>query len=235
MRKVGAEEVLSVIEASPSVNGAVVRLRDLLNIDHLTYHLAPVDAGMGAPFVKSTYSEHWLHRYLLRGYIRVDPVVQEGFRSQLPFFWSELPLSPQAADLMKDALAFGLGGSGYSVPVVDKHVRRALVSLNSSMAADSWAEFIQANRPAIIEGANRLHRMAIAELFGGHDPLPRLSPREIEILHWFAKGKDHKDIGMIMNMSHHTVRAYMRSARHRLDCSSVAQAVAKATRLGLLK
>ncbi len=235
MRTIDGGEVMNVVEAAPSVLAAVIYVRDLLGIEHLTYHLAPIDAAMGAPFVKSTYPDRWLSRYLVREYVRVDPVVREGFQRQLPFFWSELTLNPQAADLMADAIAFGLGTSGYSVPVVDKRVRRALVSLNSAMGPEVWNAFVETNRHIIIEVANRLHRKAIVEIFGDLDPMPRLAPREIEVLRWTAKGKDYRDIGVLLGLSPYTVRAHLRSARYKLNCSTIAQAIARAFQLGLLR
>jgi DNA-binding CsgD family transcriptional regulator len=229
------EGALEAVDKASSVLDAIYAVRDFYRIDHATYHLAPIDAGMDAPYVKSTYSDHWLSRYLIRGYVRVDPVVREGFQRQLPFFWSDLPLSEDARDLMADAFLHGLGASGYSIPVVDKHVRRALFSLNSTMDEESWRVLIERNRSGLLEVASKIHRKAIADLFGNADPVPRLAPREIEVLHWAAEGKDYKAIATLLNVSAFTVRSHLRSLRYKLDCANLTQAVAKATKLGLLK
>lgn len=48
-----------------------------------------------------------------------------------------------------------------------------------------------------------------------------LSPRELECLHWAALGKDYKDIAMILEISEHTTRSYLKSARVKLGCAMI--------------
>ena len=61
-----------------------------------------------------------------------------------------------------------------------------------------------------------------------------LTTRELECLRWIARGKDAKEIAIILNISPHTVRDYLKSVHYKLDCVTSAQAVSKAVRLGLL-
>jgi DNA-binding CsgD family transcriptional regulator len=218
-----------------SVEKAVVLIRDNYGLDHATYHHARIIGDIDAPYVKSTYPAQWLARYLLRGYLHVDPVVREGFSRQLPFDWRELTMTRDAHDLMLDALAHGLGGFGYSIPLVDKQVRRALFSINSGMPADEWDTFIKRHARGLAELAARIHRMAISELYGGRDPVPQLGPRELECLTWAARGKDYKAIAQILSISENTVRDYLKTARLRLDGATIAQAVAKAIKLQLIR
>ena len=177
-----------------SVEEAVISVRDNYHLDYVTYHHARIIGDIDAPYVKSTYPAQWLARYLLRGYLHVDPVVREGFSRQLPFDWRELTLAPDARELMSDAAAHGLGGNGYSIPLVDKQVRRALFSINSSMPADEWEAFLARHAGDLAELATRIHRMAVYELYGESDPVPQLGPRELQCLTWAARGKDYKAI-----------------------------------------
>jgi DNA-binding CsgD family transcriptional regulator len=48
-------------------------------------------------------------------------------------------------------------------------------------------------------------------------------------------GKDAGEVATILGLSTHTARDYLKSARHKLDAVSSAQAVTTAVRLGLLK
>jgi DNA-binding CsgD family transcriptional regulator len=146
-----------------------------------------------------------------------------------------LQLTPDARELMVDALAHGLGGNGYSIPVVDKQVRRALFSVNSGMPAQEWDAFVALHAGALADLATRIHRMAVTELYGDSDPLPQLGPREIQCLTWAARGKDYKAIAQILAISENTVRDYLKTARLRLDGATIAQAVAKAIRLQLIR
>ncbi|TNF63372.1 MAG: hypothetical protein EP307_05180, partial [Rhodobacteraceae bacterium] len=47
-------------------------------------------------------------------------------------------------------------------------------------------------------------------------------------------GKSHAEIAVILGLSPHTVRGYLKTLRQQLDCVSQAQAVTQATRLRLL-
>jgi LuxR family transcriptional regulator, quorum-sensing system regulator CinR len=226
---------LEAVSESSTVEEAVVAVRDIYNLDNATYHLAQVaSSDVDGPYVKSTYPAEWLTRYLLQGYVRVDPVVKAGFSRQLPFDWRELTLTADAAELMAEAQRFGLGGNGYSIPLVDKLARRALFSLNSKMPGDAWSLFISENATTLAEIAHKIHRKAIAELYGAKDPLPSLGPRELECLAWTAQGKETKDIAEILGISEHTVTGYLKAARYKLDCSNIAGTVAKAIRLRLI-
>lgn len=222
-----------------SVQEAITAFRDTYErIGHATYHHAQtlqIDLDVDAPFVRTTYPDGWIARYLLNGYVKVDPIVREGLSRGLPFYWSELEASRASADLFDDFQEFGFSPQGYSIPIVDKTGRRALLSLNASLHASDWAEYVLEHQRDWMELAHIIHRRAIIELYGKRDPVPQMSPRELETLYWIGQGKDAADIALILKISEFTVRTYMRSVRFKLDCSNLPQAVAKAGKLRLIK
>jgi DNA-binding CsgD family transcriptional regulator len=55
-----------------------------------------------------------------------------------------------------------------------------------------------------------------------------LSPRERECLKWAACGRTLKEIAMILDLSHSSVRIYLDMARRKLDAVNLTQAVAVA-------
>lgn len=65
-------------------------------------------------------------------------------------------------------------------------------------------------------------------------PRDRLSARELECLRWTAAGKSSEEIGIILNISSHTVVSYLKSAMRKLDAVNRMQAIARACRLRLL-
>jgi len=81
--------------------------------------------------------------------------------------------------------------------------------------------------------ARDLHLKAVAESSIGVDA-QSLSPREKECLQWTADGKTYSEIAIILNLSEHTVRSYLKVVRLKLDSVSLAQAVARASNLGLI-
>lgn len=227
-------QAYAIVENTPQIQDMVVALRDLLKIDHVVYHSSKLGASPSVdPYIRLTYPAAWIARYLQMNYVDLDPVLREGFRRTLPFDWSELEIkTAKEAEFLTDALAHGVGPRGYSIPVRSKQGHRGLFSISSSKSEQDWADFLKTAQPTLIEIANRLHRRVIAEIFGEHRP--HLTDRELECLRWIAAGKDASEIAVILNISSHTTRDYLKSARYKLDCVTSAQAVSKAVVLGLL-
>lgn len=61
-----------------------------------------------------------------------------------------------------------------------------------------------------------------------------LSKREVECLRWAAIGKTDKEVGMIISLSHATVRYHIHRAGEKLDSVNRAQTIFKAGQLGYL-
>lgn len=210
-------------------------MQDHYGLSNVTYHLAQTIVGkIDSPFVRTTYPDQWVARYLLKGYVGVDPVIREGFARSLPFDWSEIDTSSSDEPFLSDAAGHGIGNRGYSIPITDKAKRRALVSVNSTLPEFRWRSLAARCVDEWVELAQLIHRIAIAELYGERDPVPALSRREIECLHWTALGKDHRDIALILSLSEHTVRDYTKSARLKLGCATLSAAVTRANYLRII-
>lgn len=226
-------DVTAVVARMESAEEAVVFLRDALGLNHVTYHMA-WNRSTVVPFIRSTYPPQWVAQYVLRGYVNVDPVVRKGFAAIQPFAWHELTLDAHEQTFMAEARAQGVGDQGYSIPIVDRLSRHALLTLTSSTTRDDWSEFIYAASPSLVRIAHLIHHKAIEELLATFQPLPALAPREAECLLWTARGKEAKVIAAILDLSEYTVRSYLRTARRKLECKTLSQAVAKAIQSGLI-
>ena len=230
-------EAFSVIDDTPEIEAVIGKLRDLLHIDHVVYHSSKLGANPSdpqrGPYIRLTYPASWTLRYLQMGYADVDPVLREVFRRTLPFDWSELTIESEAeASFLADAASHGIGPHGFSIPVVSKHGHRGHFGVSFSRSEGEWSNFLATSRSTLIEIANRLHRRVILEVF--REDGPPLTTRELECLRWAALGKSTCEIGVILHISAHTARDYLKSARYKLDCVSSAQAIGKAVQLGLL-
>jgi LuxR family transcriptional regulator, quorum-sensing system regulator CinR len=230
-------EAFQIIEGAPETSVAVAKLRDLLTVDHVLYHsskfgAAPSDPQRG-PYIRLTYPASWIQRYLQMGYAEVDPVLREAFKRTLPFSWNQLTIESAAeASFMADAVAHGVGPHGFSIPVLTKHGHRAHFAVSFSRSEQEWSNYLDTTRSTLIEIANRLHRRVMVEVFGEEGP--RLTARELECLRWVALGKSTNEIAVILSISPHTTRDYLKSVHYKLDCVTSAQAASKAVRLGLL-
>jgi DNA-binding CsgD family transcriptional regulator len=61
-----------------------------------------------------------------------------------------------------------------------------------------------------------------------------LSPREMEVLTWAAKGKTCSETGQILGISHGSIHSHMNSLKAKMIAANVAHAVALGYELGLI-
>ena len=230
-----AELVLRVID-SPKVYNAVLLLRDTCGYDHVTYHMAfRTNTPSDLPYIQSTYSMDWMIHYMQNQFINIDPVLANGFSRSKPFFWSDLDEDNTKAQksFFEDAAKYGIGPSGYTIPLSDRHQRRANFTVTSTMDEADWRAKITGEAELLEQIAGILHRKALEEVYGD-DSGPVLAPRELECLNWTAQGKDSATVAIILGISEHTVRDYLKAARHKLGCSNITQAVHEATKRRLI-
>lgn len=62
----------------------------------------------------------------------------------------------------------------------------------------------------------------------------RLSPREVDILTWIARGKTRSEIAAILSLSEGSIKTYTERVRQKLNASNTAQAVGIALTLELI-
>jgi two-component system nitrate/nitrite response regulator NarL len=123
------------------------------------------------------------------------------------------------SELVYDAIA--AGARGYLLKDVD---RRTICDAITAVARGKTVF-----SPDIHEGIAeqiRAHR---------HDPRPRLSPREREILTLAAEGRSGPEIARLLFLSPSTVKTHLANIYDKLDVSDRAAAVAKALREGVLQ
>lgn len=229
----------SLIERLESAEGlddlqvAVEELRDRLGVDHIVYHW--VNAN-GEQYGCGTYDIEWVNRYLEKGYLRVDPVVQGCYQRFHPVDWKRLDWSSKSARaFIQDAVAHGLGSQGYSIPIRGPNGQFAMFSINHSCTDEEWQEFTQRNRRDLILLAHFFNQKAL-EFEPGRTPEPAqpLSPREMEAMTLLAVGYSRAQAAETLSISEHTLRVYVESARHKLGAMNTTHAVARALSRGVI-
>ena len=207
-----ADLILKVIDEQ-DIKTALEIVCDIGQYQNVVYHLAfRTNSPFDMPFLKSTYPFSWLGRYLEKQYHEIDPVVNQGFQRDEPFFWSELKIESEAhKEFFKDAYEQGAGRSGFSIPLVDKSQRKAMFTVTSNLTDKYWRTKIETERANLAQIGDILHRKAILHVYGSSDG-PSLAPREIECLYWTAQGKDVLTVAEILHISEHTVRDYLKTA-----------------------
>jgi len=89
---------------------------------------------------------------------------------------------------------------------------------------------------AVLEAASA-HHIPVRGLVRGAEPLvdlPRLSPREVDVMRLAAQGYSAKRTALALGISPHSVRVHLALARRRLKARNTAEAVAIALTRGLL-
>ncbi len=230
------ERLLGFLQAAATpedLQSATEKSRALFRVRHVVYHWVNSE---GERFGAGTYSEAWVDRYLAQDYLRMDPVIFGCFQRFTPVNWKDLDWSSKPArSMLRDALEHGLGNQGYSVPVRGPNGQFALFTLNDEADDDLWARFIATHGRGLMILAHEFNRKALEFELGAAAPtVPSLSPRELAAMRALALGRSRAQAAADLEISEHTLRVYIESARHKLGALNTTHAVARALSSGLI-
>ncbi|MBF0325595.1 MAG: LuxR family transcriptional regulator [Alphaproteobacteria bacterium] len=194
-----------------------------------TYHL--YRPGVGSLVYIGDWQPEWLQRYEDKGYIDIDPVVEQLLRTVTPFLWTDTVLTREVNApervVLNEARAFSMK-AGAEIPVHEPGLGCATFSLFSASEAtftEAWSQ----HRHNMHIFALYFHQryVNLLELDGTEQP-PPLSKRERECLAWTSRGKTAWEIGEILHISERTVKVYLDTATRKLGSFSKHHAVVKA-------
>jgi DNA-binding CsgD family transcriptional regulator len=211
----------------------ITDLRDHYRIAHLVYHWVNSN---GEQYGVGTYPRAWAEHYVAKGYLRIDPVIQGCFQKFHPVEWKRLDWSGKPArDFLTEARTFGIGNQGYSIPLRGPAGQFALFTANNTCSDEAWRQFCETNVRSLIMVAHYFNYKAL-EFEKHEDDAARkpLSPRETDALTFLALGYSRAQIADMLDISEHTLRVYIESARFKLGAMNSTQAVARALTLGLI-
>jgi len=224
---------LAQADALDDLQGLIVGLRDVLGIDHVVYHWVSAD---GEQYGFGTYDPKWAQRYVDQEYLRIDPVILGCFQRFHPVDWKRLDWGSRAARAFRqDAIEYGVGNQGFSVPIRGPNGQFALFTVSHTTTDDEWATFTMSTQRDLILISHYLNQRAL-ELEKGRKPEPvrALSPRETDALTFLAMGYNRGQVSEMLSISEHTLRAYIESARFKLGALNTTHAVARALSEGLI-
>ncbi len=230
------ETLLSFLQRADTLEAfqaATELTRDHYGVSHAIYHWVN---SRGERFGAGTYSSEWVDRYLEMDYLRMDPVIFGCFQRFTPVSWKELDWSSKPArEMWRDALRFGVGNQGYSVPVRGPNGQFAVFTLNDTAEDADWAAFIEKHGRELVVLAHEFNKKALLfEEFEGPNVQPNLSPRELDAIRCLAQGMSRSQAAQALQISEHTLRVYIESARHKLGALNTTHAVARALSSGLV-
>lgn len=230
------DHILEGLEQAATFDGlqkASEALRAYYDLAHVVYHW--VDSA-GDQYGCGTYSAAWQQRYLEQNYLRTDPVISGCYKRFHPVDWKRLDWSSKAARaLLREAIEFGVGNQGFTVPIRGPNGQFALFTVNNSCCDARWQEFTEKSRRDLILIAHYFNQKAL-ELEPGRTPetAQALSPREIDAMTLLAIGYNRAQVADTLSISEHTLRVYIESARFKLGALNTTHAVARALSRGLI-
>lgn len=190
------------------------------------------DSSLGA----STYNPEWGARYIEQDYHKIDPVVAGAARSFIPLNWKNLDWADkQRRQILREAIDFGIGNQGYTVPIHGPDGQFAIFVINSTCSDDEWERIVGSQRSAILVISHFFHQkvLEITKVFG-EQPAVKLSARETDVLTSLALGKNRSQAAYDLKISENTLRVYVDSARHKLGALNLPHAIAIGLKKGLI-
>ena len=230
------DTILEALEGASELSGlqtAIEQLRDHFKVDHMVYHWV---SGAGDQYGCGTYSPEWVQRYLQKEYLRIDPVIQGCYQRFHPVDWKRLDWSTKAARaFQQEAIEYGVGNQGFSVPVRGPNGQFALYTVSHNCDDEAWAVFTEDHRRDLILIAHYFNQKALDfEPDRKPEQAQALSPREIDAITLLAMGYSRAQVAETLTISEHTLRVYIESARFKLGAMNTVHAVARALSRGLI-
>lgn len=232
----GLDSFLDLLQRATTLEDlyrATEDLRDRYGVRHVVYHWVN---SIGERYGAGTYTTEWVDRYLECDYLMIDPVILGCYSRFHPVDWKELDWSSrQARAFFEDACRYGLGNQGLSIPLHGPKGQFALFTVNDTCSDDEWDGFKNANLRDLILIAHDFNKKAL-EFEQWTDPAPSaaLSPRELGAMSLLAKGMSRAQAAQELQISEHTLRVYIETARHKLGALNTTHAVARALSAGLI-
>ena len=163
-----------------------------------------------------------------------DPLPAIGLRIGRAFRWSQLPddmvLTPTETKYLQSLEQWGME-DGIGITAYGSAARVGFVGLGKPLQPDG----IETANMELLRIAAQASYLRYCELMVlDVDPVPRLSNRELDVLHWMAQGRSNPAIARELGLSHETVDTYIRRLFAKLNVSDRTSAVVKGVSRGLV-
>lgn len=228
-------ELIDSVSTKSEIQSTIKNIRNTYGLKTVAYfgkNIIPHKPD--EPYLAVTYSTDWIDHYLARNFREIDPVLAQGFKQTLPIDWSKFDLSSKPVkDFFGEAKEFGVGGNGFTIPVRSHNGTSGLFTVTDDGDPKKWALKLHDLKRDFVVISLHVHEM-VCRTEGISSPVVKLGRREMECLKWASSGKTAFETSVILNISERTVRAYLDTARHKLNATNVTHAVTRAISTGLI-
>ncbi|AGF77635.1 HTH domain-containing DNA-binding protein [Desulfocapsa sulfexigens DSM 10523] len=208
----------------------ISKVENLLQYGHIVFLSSQKDFPSSLPSIQEinvSYPIEWTNIYRTQNYTAVDPIISSGETGLL--FWKDIyDRTPPDQDFYSQAQSFGLT-NGFS-HIISTPKIFGLMSVAGNELVDS-----SRSRTIINYLAPHFHQL-VQHLIKkqARESMPKITPREREVLIWAMEGKSNWEISVILGISQESIKGHISKILNKLDASNRAHAVAIAMQANLL-
>jgi LuxR family transcriptional regulator, quorum-sensing system regulator LasR len=217
--------------------GEIARLAEGWGFDQVLLGMLPRPGfRFEGAYIRSNYAPTWRRTYDTEGLVHIDPTVEHCATRSQPLIWSPdiFTTDPQQS-MYEEACSHGLR-AGVTLPIHGPNqVAGMLCFVNDSHPGGAFWQHINDVLPnlvllrdVVIDTSHRFLSEHTRSL------MPRLTPREAEVLQWTARGKSTWEISHILSCSEAAVDFHMKNVRTKFGVNSRRAAAVIATQMGLI-
>ncbi|MDH0863058.1 autoinducer binding domain-containing protein [Mitsuaria sp. GD03876] len=168
-----------------------------------------------------------------------DPVMQHCKRQSVPIVWNQQTyVKNDAPELWEAQAPFGYK-VGISLALHLPEGRHFVLGVNRDEGLPTnptaLTRMVADLQLFAVHAVDAAMRLLLPTPTAPDVDTPRLTPRELECLHWTMEGKTAWEVGAILSITERTAVLHINNAMHKLGCTNKHQAVLKALRLGLIR
>lgn len=196
-----------------------------------------INAEVQDQWASARYQEDPLHRMNARGDFAGNgnqPLLWENYQGQVILSNGQPKLTAAEFDTMRWVYGYGMrtgvnirpceiNGREVCISFYSNHTRDEIVAIDDAMAILFYLAHVIAS-----DLRQELTKETISNKV-------RLTRREAECLHWVAAGKNSQEIAVILGLSVQTIRDHLKRVRSKLNSTTRAQALIRASALGLIQ
>ncbi len=228
MDKLGQiDDFIREVDDAKDIETVTVALRkqvDILGFEQFSYQLLRSPQGPRPQFYITGYPKEWTKRYVENNYVADDMVSRHAARIIRPFSWLEIgrfnDFTEDQKTVFDECAEFGIKIGG-TVPIHGPGLAKALFTVVSDLPDAEFTKLFAARRHEVHLVATYVHERLIA--LGLPEPPVlniKLTPREIEIMTWTARGKTKWEISEVLSISESTVKTHIDNACLKLNASN---------------
>ncbi len=234
-------DFVQALEGITSENEAfeqLTKVTDFFGLNSFAISGIPEPHEKIEPYVlMNGWPAEWSQRYMDKGYVRVDPVIQRTLLSDNAFTWSDelqkINVDRKGMDFMREARDFGFV-DGFSVPIHSIRGFRAIVTYASDRVELS-TEARGALHIISIYAHNKIKELKTGGKTSLQQRSVNLTPREKECISWCSEGKTAWEISSILGISERTVSHILENAQRKMNTTNRTQLVAETIRAGIIR